>query len=29
MANVHEAIEACLSVDVDQPDSTGKDKVLE
>ena len=29
MANVHEAIEACLSVDVDQPESTGKDKVLE
>ena len=29
MANVQEAIEACLSVDVDQPESTGKDTVLE
>jgi predicted RNase H-like HicB family nuclease len=29
MANVHEAIEACLSVDVDQPGPTDKDKVLE
>ena len=27
-ANVEEAIEACLSVDADQPESTGKDKVL-
>jgi len=29
MANVREAIEACMSVDVAQPQSTGKDKVLE
>jgi predicted RNase H-like HicB family nuclease len=29
MANVHEAIEACLSVDVGQPESTARDKVLE
>ena len=29
LANVHEAIEACLSVDVHQPESAGKDKVLE
>ena len=29
LANVHEAIDACLSVDLDQPESTGKDKVLE
>jgi|GEM_PF-1042533 hypothetical protein len=29
MENVHEAIEACLSAHVDQPESTGKDKVLE
>ncbi len=29
MANLHEAIEACLSVDVEQPESTGKDRVLE
>ena len=29
MANVHEAIEACLSVDVGQAENTGKDKVLE
>jgi len=28
-ANVHEAIEACLSVDADQPESPDKDKVLE
>ena len=28
-ANVREAIEACLSVDVDQPESTDKDKALE
>ena len=27
-ANVDEASEACLSVDADQPESTGKDKVL-
>lgn len=29
MTNVHEAIEGCLSVDVEQPKSTGKDRVLE
>ena len=29
MANVHEAIEACLDVDADQPERTGKDEVLE
>lgn len=27
--NLHEAIEACLSVDVEQPKSAGKDRVLE
>lgn len=27
--NLHEAIEGCLSVDVEQPKSTGKDRVLE
>lgn len=29
LANVHEAIEGCLSVDVDPPKSTPKDQVLE
>ena len=29
LANVREAIEACLSVDVDQPDAQAKDRVLE
>ena len=29
LANVHEAIEACLSVDLDQPESASNDKVLE
>jgi len=29
MANVREAIEGCLSVEIDQPQPTGKDKVLE
>lgn len=29
LKNVHEAIEACLSVDVEQPKSTSKDRVLE
>jgi predicted RNase H-like HicB family nuclease len=29
MANLREAIEGCLSVEIDQPQSTGKDKVLE
>jgi predicted RNase H-like HicB family nuclease len=28
-ANVRVAIEACLSVDVDRPESTGKDKLLQ
>ena len=28
-ANVREAIEGCLAVDVDQPECTGKDKPLE
>ena len=29
LANVRGAIEACLSVDVDEPEFTGKDRVLE
>ena len=29
IANLHEAIEGCLSVDVEQPECTGKDRVLE
>jgi len=29
MANLHEAIEGCLSVDVEPPKSTSKDRVLE
>ena len=29
MANLREAIEGCLSVEIDQPQPTGKDKVLE
>jgi predicted RNase H-like HicB family nuclease len=29
IANLHEAIEACLSVDVQVPHTTGKDRVLE
>jgi predicted RNase H-like HicB family nuclease len=29
MSNLHEAIEGCLSVDVEEPKSTGKDRVLE
>jgi predicted RNase H-like HicB family nuclease len=29
LANVHEAIEACLSVETDQPDRTAKDEILE
>jgi predicted RNase H-like HicB family nuclease len=29
MKNLHEAIEGCLSVDVEQPKSTSKDRVLE
>ena len=29
LKNLQEAIEACLSVDVEQPESTSKDRVLE
>ena len=29
LKNLYEAIEACLSVDVEQPKSTSKDRVLE
>jgi predicted RNase H-like HicB family nuclease len=29
MANLHEAIEGCLSVDVEQPQQTSRDRVLE
>lgn len=29
LANVHEAVEGCLSVDVEPPKSTSKDRVLE
>jgi predicted RNase H-like HicB family nuclease len=29
IANVHEAIQGCLSVDVEQPQTTSKDRVLE
>jgi len=29
LKNLYEAVEGCLSVDIDQPKSTGKDKVLE
>ncbi len=29
LGNLHEAIEGCLSVDVKQSESTGKDRVLE
>ncbi len=29
LTNIHEAVEGCLSVDVDQPKSTSKDRVLE
>ena len=29
MKNVHEAVEGCLSVDVEEPKQTDKDKVLE
>ena len=29
MKNLHEAIEACLSVEVSPPQSTGKDRILE
>lgn len=27
--NIHEAIEGCLSVDVEQPKTTGKDRIIE
>jgi len=29
LKNLYEAVEACLSVDVDQPKKTGKDRVVE
>lgn len=29
LKNLYEAVEGCLSVDVEQPKSTGKDQVLE
>jgi predicted RNase H-like HicB family nuclease len=29
ISNLQEAIEGCLAVDVEEPKSTGKDKVLE
>ena len=29
MKNVHEAVEGCLSVDVEEPKQSDKDKVLE
>ncbi len=29
LANVREAIEGCLSVEVDPPESTGRDRVVE
>ena len=29
LENLHEAIEACLSIDVQEPKSTNKDRVLE
>jgi predicted RNase H-like HicB family nuclease len=29
MKNVHEAVQGCLSVDVEEPKHTDKDKVLE
>jgi len=29
LQNLYEAVEGCLGVDVDQPKSTGKDRVLE
>lgn len=29
LANLHEAIEGCLSVDVEAPKSDGKDRILE
>ena len=29
LKNLHEAVEGCLSVDVEQPKSTNRDRVLE
>lgn len=29
LANLHEAIEGCLSVDVEAPSSNGKERILE
>ena len=29
LSNLYEAVEGCLSVEVEQPKSTGKDRVLE
>jgi predicted RNase H-like HicB family nuclease len=29
IANLHEAVEGCLSADIKEPDLTGKDRVLE
>ena len=29
LKNLYEAVEGCLSVDVEQPESTGKDRILE
>jgi len=29
LRNLHEAIEACLSLEIDQPKSMGKDRVVE
>jgi len=29
LKNLYEAVEGCLSVDVEQPKNTGKDRVLE
>ena len=29
LKNLYEAVEGCLSVDVEQPKTTGKDRVLE
>lgn len=29
IANLHQAVEGCLSVDVEEPETTGRDRVLE
>jgi predicted RNase H-like HicB family nuclease len=29
LENLYEAVEGCLSVDVDMPETTGKDRILE